>query len=609
MEPTRVLGDGTPGQRAEHPEAANRVVIIGAGPAGLSAAYELVKSGCCPLVIEKRDRPGGISRTENYQGFYFDMGGHRFFTKNAEVDRMWHEVLGDGLLRRPRLSRIYYGRRFFYYPLKPLNAMLGLGPIEGARIVLSYVRSQLSPYPDEQTFEQWVSNRFGRRLFEIFFKTYTEKVWGISTSELRAEWAAQRIQDLSLKSAVVSMFFKPKQAIKSLIDEFDYPAHGPGMLWSAVADRVKASGGDVLFESAVTRVHREGNRVLGVTITRDGREEYVQAEALISSMPLRDFVERLDPPEPAILQAARQLKYRDFLTVCLVIDRPNLFPDTWIYVHDASVKVGRIQNFKSWSPAMVPNSSQSSLGLEYFCNEGDELWNMPDEELVELGKREIAEMGLARREEVCAGTVFRVEKAYPVYDATYRECLAQVRTFVDELENCQIIGRNGLHRYDNQDHAGYTGMLAARNLACGERNDVWNVNTEQEYHEEVRSPTEQPDATRTVEEALSSVFRRLDPVALGQASGIMGGLLLFLATLFLVIKDGPMVGANLSLLSQVFPYYDVTAAGSLLGLIYGALTGFGVGWVYACLRNITVMLTLAAMDRRVRLEMLWKGLD
>jgi hypothetical protein len=261
---------------------------------------------------------------------------------------------------------------------------------------------------------------------------------------------------------------------------------------------------------------------------------------------------------------------------------------------------------------MVPNSSQSSLGLEYFCNEGDELWSMPDVELVELGRREIAKIGLARYEEVCGGAVFRVEKAYPVYDASYHEHLSRVRTFVDGLENCQTIGRNGLHRYDNQDHAMYTGMLAARNLACGEQNDVWTVNTEQEYHEEVRRPAEQPDAAQAaavVGEALSNVFRRLDAVALGQASGIIGGLLLCLATLFLVIKGGPVVGPNLSLLSQVFPYYDVTPAGILLGLAYGALTGFGIGWIYAWLRNITVMLTLAAMDRRVRLEMLWKGLE
>jgi protoporphyrinogen oxidase len=584
-----------------------RFVVIGAGPAGLTAAYELVKLGLRPVVLEKERLVGGLARTEKYKGFHFDMGGHRFFTKSEEVKKMWHEVLGDQLLRRPRLSRIFYDGKFFNYPLKPVNALLGLGLCQSVLIVLSYLRWQLFPHRREDTFEQWVTNRFGRRLFEIFFKTYTEKVWGISCSELKAEWAAQRIKDLSLKTALLSMFLKPKTAITTLIEEFDYPRLGPGMMWEAVRDAVEQRGGAVRLGAGVTRIRRTGTRIDGVVVRSAGGEELVEGTDFVSSMPVTELVEKLDPPAPApVREAAKRLHYRDFLTVCLIVNRTDLFPDNWIYVHSSAVKVGRIQNFKNWSPEMVPDPGKSSLGLEYFCTEGDELWTMTDRDLVELGKAEVERIGLARADEIEDGCVVRVPKSYPVYDLGYSEHLAVVRQFVDGLDNVQTIGRNGLHRYNNQDHAMLTGMLAVRNATLGERNDLWSVNVDQEYHEEIRQ-AEAP-AAASAEEAVSEVFTRIDGVALGLAAGITSGLLLLLATIALGVKGGGG-GLNLGLLSQYFPGYRVTLGGSILGLVYGFAAGFIAGWVFAYVRNAAAFVSMVVIYRRAELERLRRILE
>jgi protoporphyrinogen oxidase len=463
------------------------VVVIGGGPAGLTAAYELTKCQVSTVVLEKDHTVGGLARTEQYKGFYFDMGGHRFFTKIKAIEQMWHELLGQDFLRRPRLSRIYYRKKFFYYPLKPLNALLSLGGIESLLIVLSYLWWHLFPHQQEETFEQWVTNRFGKRLFQTFFKTYTEKVWGIPCTVLKAEWAAQRIKGLSLKTALMHMLLRPQQTVKTLIVQFDYPRYGPGMLWNTVQEHTERQGGRVYLETEVVRLCRNGLRLESVVVTRHGRETTLHGTDFISSMPLTEFLHKLDPPPPRkVLQAAEQLKYRDFLTVCLIVNKPELFPDNWIYVHDPAVKVGRVQNFKNWSLAMVPNPAQTSLGLEYFCNVGDALWTMPDAELIELGKREIDHIGLAHYADVEDGVVYRIPKAYPVYDTNYSHYLTLIRAFVNSLENFQPVGRNGLHRYNNQDHAMLTGMLAARNIVLGENNDLWSVNTDQEYHEEVR---------------------------------------------------------------------------------------------------------------------------
>ena len=570
--------------------------MIGGGPAGLTAGYELIRHGHKPLVLEKDAIVGGLARTEQYKGFHFDMGGHRFFTKSDEVNRLWSEVLRDEFLLRPRLSRIFYRKKLFYYPLRPLDALFKIGPVDAVLMVLSYVRWQAFPYEKEETFEQWVTNRFGKRMFETFFKAYTEKVWGIPCSELKAEWAAQRIKDLSLKTVLLSFVMKPGTAIRTLIEEFKYPRLGPGMMWNAVKERIEAAGGTVRLGCEVSAIRREGDRVRSVVVRSGGSEETIEAGAFITSMPLAELVLKVDPPPPAaVLAAARSLRYRDFLTVCLIVNRPSLFPDNWIYVHDPDVKVGRIQNFKNWSPAMVPDPRKSSLGLEYFCNEGDELWTTSDSELVELGRRELDRIGLASYEDVEDGCVFRVPKSYPVYDGSYREHLDVLQRWVEGLENCQTIGRNGLHRYNNQDHSMLTGMYAVRNAVLGEKNDLWSVNADQEYHEEIR-----PGDVDLLRETLSLVLGKVDPVAAGAATGVVAATVLCLATLLLVAKGGPTVGPNLALVAQYLPGFRVTPVGAAIGLMYGALVGFAVGWVFAQAANTANFVYVAVIQRRAQ---------
>jgi len=586
-----------------------QVVIIGAGPAGLTAGYELTKHDFRPIVLEQYDKVGGLARTENYKGYHFDMGGHRFFTKSEPVNQMWHEVLRDELLRRPRLSRIFYQDKFFFYPLKIRNAFSGLGLWQAILIILSFIRWQIFPYKKEETFEQWVTNRFGKRLFEIFFKTYTEKVWGIPCSELKAEWAAQRIKNLSLTSALISMIVKPGDSITSLIEEFHYPRLGPGMLWTEVKNRIEKRAGTVLLNSPVTRIHRTGNCIDYVVVSKDGSEEQIiPGTDFISSMPVSEFVKKLDPVPAHVLEAANKLGYRDFLTVCLIANKTELFPDNWIYIHSPEVKVGRIQNFKNWSPDMVPDPSRTSLGLEYVCTEGDDLWNMPDAELIELGKRELERIGLAKEHDIVDGCVFRVPKAYPIYDANYEEYLQIVRDFVDGLENFQTIGRNGLHRYNNQDHSMITGMLAVRNLMYGERNDLWSVNMDAEYHEEIRHDGKKKPA-ETLKEKITHIFPRLDPVALGLSIGITAGVLIFAATFFLVIRDGWTAGPHLALLSNFMPGFTVTFQGAVVGLLSGFMLGFVVGWIIAYVRNVAVVLSARVIHRDIELYQLRRLFD
>ena len=589
----------------EEARADGQFVVIGAGPAGLTAAYELAKLGLRPVVVEQQSLVGGLARTAQYRGYFFDMGGHRFFTKVKEVTTMWHELLDENFIRRPRLSRIYYEKKFFYYPLRPLNALRGLGLWEGLLIVLSYLKSQLGPNRREDTFEHWVTNRFGKRLFEIFFKAYTEKVWGISCSELKAEWAAQRIKDLSLRTALLNMFLQSKKTIKTLIEEFDYPRYGPGMMWDAAKSEIERRAGIVRMETEVVRINRTGRHIDSIVVRRHGCEETIVGTDFISSMPVTEFVSRLEPPSAPAVEAAARLRHRDFLTVVCIVDKADLFPDNWIYIHDPAVQVGRIQNFKNWSPEMVPDPMKTSLGLEYFCTEGDALWTMSDEELIRLATDELERIGLCRAADVEDGCVVRVRKAYPIYGPDYREALAVVREFVDSLENFRTIGRNGLHRYNNQDHAMVTGMLAVRSMVFGETHDLWNVNTDQEYHETART-VEQVElgAEALVEKELAQVFQQVDRVALGLATGVTAGLGLFAATLALVLLGGPVVGPTLGLVGHYFPGYSVTAIGSLAGLLYGFISGFVVGWVFAVLRNAVTFIYLAAVYRRWQLRLL-----
>jgi protoporphyrinogen oxidase len=475
------------------------VIIIGAGPAGLTAAYELCKAGLKPVVLEQESVVGGLAKTVEHKGFRFDIGGHRFYTKVAAAERIWREVLPGpkDFLRRKRLSRIYYDKKFFHYPLRASSMLFKMGIMESCLILLSYLRAVARPAQSEQTFEQWVTNRFGRRLYTIFFKSYTEKVWGIPCSEIGAEWAAQRIRGLSLAVVLKEIIFgrRGKSAersavVKTLVNEFDYPRLGPGMMWEQMAELVRAGGGRVRPGSCVERIQWARGAVESVEVTRGGRSETLHGTHFISSMPVRELVRKLWPAPPVeVLAAADRLQYRDFLTVVLIVNRGDLFPDQWIYIHDPEVKLGRVQNFKNWSPDMVPDPNKTCLGLEYFCFEGDGLWSMSDEELVALGKRELEKLGLALSIEVEEGKVVRVPKAYPVYDATYRQSLATVRGFLSSLPNLQLVGRNGMHKYNNQDHSMMTAMLAARNI-LGAKYDLWEVNTESEYQEEMRERSE-----------------------------------------------------------------------------------------------------------------------
>jgi protoporphyrinogen oxidase len=481
--------DYTPADAPRRSRSEKPVAVLGGGPAGLTAGYLLAKQGRPVIVFEAEDQVGGIAKTEVRDGYRFDLGGHRFFTKSKEVDDLWHEVMKEEFLKRPRQSRIYWRGRFLDYPLNGTDVIKKLGPIELARCLGSYLWAAVKPKGREDNLEQWVSNRFGKRLYSHFFKSYTEKVWGVPASEVRAEWAAQRIKGLSFFSAAKAAFFGNQgNKIKSLISEFHYPRFGPGQMWETMADEIIAHGGEVRLNCPVTGLEIRNGRVAAI----EAGGERIEPSEVISSLPLRHTVGLSGVAADGAVQAAAQgLRYRDFLTIALVIDGEDLFPDNWIYIHEPGVRVGRIQNFRSWSPWMVPDQSKASIGMEYFCFKGDDLWEMADEDLVELAKREIEQLGLARAEQVERGFVTRVPLAYPMYDADYGERVAVIRHWLEGIANLQQVGRNGLHRYNNSDHSMLTAMRAVENITAGTHHDLWAVNADSAYHEEHQEP-EQP---------------------------------------------------------------------------------------------------------------------
>jgi len=472
------------------------VFVIGAGPAGLTAAYCLTKEARSVIIIERDPiYVGGISRTVAYKDFLFDVGGHRFFSKSKEVVALWQEILPDDFIARPRLSRIYYNGKFFAYPLKAFEALIKLGVGTSAACMASYAYAKAFPIKPARTFHDWVRNQFGERLFQIFFKTYTEKVWGLSCDEISADWAAQRIKGLDLWTAVLNglkrslnLARKPTTGaatVKTLIESFQYPRRGPGMMWDAAARKIRAQGGRLLMgRELVSLEHDAAADLWRIEVaTAKGERESFTARHVVSSAPVRELIPRIKPV-PISLLHARALRYRDFLTVALIVRKAELFPDNWIYIHDPSVKVGRVQNFHSWSPEMVPDG-MSCLGLEYFCFEGDNLWDAPDADLIALAKREVAKIGLVSANDVVDACVVRQPKAYPVYDEEYRDNIAAIRLDLEgSYPTLHMVGRNGMHKYNNQDHAMMTAMLTARNILAGERlYDVWNVNEDAEYHE------------------------------------------------------------------------------------------------------------------------------
>lgn len=475
------------------PPSARIAAILGAGPAGLTAAFELARHKRPVAVFEAAPTVGGLARTVEYRGYLFDLGGHRFFTKTPEVEQIWRDILGDDLLLRPRLSRILYRGRFFRYPLQPWDAVRNLGLIEALRCAASYFRALCFPTHPEEDFETYICNRFGRRLYERFFRAYTEKVWGLPCSEIRAEWAAQRIRGLDFRAILRNAFEfgapqERRHVLRTLTREFLYPRRGPGMMWERMSARLREAGVAIHLQTPVTRLEWDGEAITAIGWGSTRRH----VSHVISAIPLSALCFSLDPPPPErVLSAARSLRYRDFLIVALIYKERELFRDNWIYIHDPNVRAGRIQNFKNWSPEMVPDSDTTCLGVEYFCTEGDSLWKQKDSELVRLAAQECALLGIAPAEKLVDGVAVRVPKAYPVYDGRYAEAVMEIRTFLETIRNLQVVGRNGMHRYNNQDHAMLSGILAARNV-MGASYDLWSVNADDEYLEQgaVRSAEE-----------------------------------------------------------------------------------------------------------------------
>ena len=484
-----------------------KVAIIGAGPAGLTAGYLLSKEGIEATVLEADPvYVGGISRTTTYKGFHFDIGGHRFFSKSKAVEDLWTEILPNDMLVRPRSSRIFYGGKFFSYPLKPFEALLKLGILKSVLCVLSWLKARFFPVRNPRNFEEWVSNQFGKRLFKTFFKSYTEKVWGMSCREISADWAAQRIKGLSLGSAIKNALLPQRyngdrtKVIKTLINSFRYPRRGPGMMWEACAEKTRTLGGRIEMGCKVIRCfYDEASGTWTVEYKdRQGNSLMLETEHVISSAPMRELVCGLSPQvSERTRRAAENLKYRDFVTVMLILKDRQMFDDNWIYIHDPSVKVGRVQNFRSWSPEMVPDHDKVCYGLEYFCFEHDGLWDSSNSDLIELAQRELIKIGLAKEGDLVDGCVVRQKKAYPVYDDDYARHVATIRQELDDrYPNLHLVGRNGMHKYNNQDHAMMTAMLCVENiLADAKLYDLWQINADAEYHEIGDEVTEEKSGT------------------------------------------------------------------------------------------------------------------
>jgi protoporphyrinogen oxidase len=454
------------------------VVIAGAGPGGLTAAYQLTRRGQHPIVLESDAVVGGISRTVVRDGWRFDLGGHRFFTKVPEVEALWHEILPDGdFLLRPRMSRIFYRGKYYDYPLKAMNALRNLGLKESLLCGLSYVQARIRPPKNQENYENWLVARFGWRLYRTFFKTYTERVWGVEVSQMPADWAAQRIKNLDLGKAVLNALLPKRNQteITTLIEEFQYPKFGPGMMWEVCAEKVQAAGGTLHLQARLTTIKVADGRAQSVVYHQDGVDHEVAASHVISTIS--------PPPPPEVLAAADGLHYRDYLTVALVVPESRSFPDNWIYIHAPEVNVGRIQNYGSWSPYLVKDG-RTCLGLEYFVFEGDEMWEMADDDLIALGTKELSELGLVVPGDVESGYVVRVPKAYPYYDFSYKANVDTIRRYLEaHAPNVHPVGRNGMHKYNNQDHSMYTAILTVENI-FGASHDIWSVNVEEEYHED-----------------------------------------------------------------------------------------------------------------------------
>ena len=480
----------TPAPRVGRPEhgAAQESIgyaVLGGGPAGLTGAYALALRDHAAGVFEADGTVGGIAKTVEFNGYRFDLGGHRFFTKLKQVERMWEHLMGDDFLTRPRLSRIYFAGKYFSYPLTAKDVLGRLGLLESARCALSYLWAQRKRGQKAETFEDWVTARFGKRLYDAFFRSYTQKLWGIPGTEIRSLWAAQRIKNFSLWKAGLTILGLKRDDVTTLIEEFKYPRLGPGQLWERLQHRLENEFGvPVELKHRVVSIKHEDKTVTSIVVRRNGDVMEHQVDGVLSTLPLKDLIRSLDPPPPQeVLDAADRLRYRDFCLVALMTTEAEPFPDNWIYIHDPGTRAGRVQNFGSWSEDMVVPGT-TCLGVEYFCFEGDDIWEMSSEDAVEMAKNEMAKIGLIDPDKVIDGVKVRVPKAYPTYDLQYEEAVETIREYLSGFRNLQPCGRNGLHRYNNQDHSMWTAILAAFNLAEDMDYDVWSVNTEEVYLEE-----------------------------------------------------------------------------------------------------------------------------
>ena len=458
--------------------------ILGAGPAGLTAAHVLARRQHSGAVFEADGTVGGIAKTIEFNGYRFDLGGHRFFTKIEPIQRLWEEMLGDEFLTRPRLSRIFYKGKYFSYPITAKDVVGRLGLFESTLCALSYLWASRHRKAEAETFEEWVTSRFGRRLYDAFFRSYTEKLWGIPGSEIRALWAAQRIKNFSLGKAVLNIVGLRREHVTTLIEEFRYPRLGPGQMWESFAAASEEDGVPVHLNQRCTALKHSEGRIESVVMRSNGDTTEHVVDSVVSSIPLSQLILNLDPPAPEeVRAAARRLRYRDLILVALMTEEAHPFPDNWIYLHDPGTRAGRVQNYGAWSEAMV-RPGTTCLGVEYFCFEGDEIWEMPSDEMVALAKSELARIGLIDPDRVVDGVKVLVPKAYPMYDSAYEGALEVIRPYLATFENLQTCGRNGLHRYNNQDHSMWTALLATLNVIDGRGYDVWSVNAEAEYLEE-----------------------------------------------------------------------------------------------------------------------------
>ncbi len=466
----------------------DHLVIMGAGPAGLTAAHEAVGAGARVTVVECSPSVGGLARTIPFEGNRFDIGPHRFFTKNAEISALFEKILGEDAVSVSRLTRILHGGTFFDYPITAVNAMFGLGPATSLAVGASYAKARLSVAMGAgggDSFEDWIVDHFGRRLFDLFFRSYTEKVWGIRCRDISSEWAAQRIKGLSLGRAVMHALRGSRgDTIKTMIDEFRFPRLGAGQTWEKLAAAVSKAGGTIMLRSPATALCHANGRVTAMTVARDGVQEQIAGDGFLVSAPLTDVVAMMDPPAPeSVLAAARSLRYRNHICVNLVV-RGNPFPDNWIYVHDDSVGMARIANYRNFSADMAASPAVSPITAEYFSFPGDAFDTASDERMIELATAELAKIGLARPETVLSGFVVRNVKAYPVIERGHDGHVATIRNWLRSFDNLLPIGRSGMFKYNNQDHAMMTGMLAARTMLRLGTFDPWAVNIDAEYHEE-----------------------------------------------------------------------------------------------------------------------------